>query len=219
MKYLTIFLLFIGLYIPAQAEKISPPKITEISEQVYQNLNSRVSINHDTFQKTIQTFLNKVNVWPDAIVIGVLGRCQYGIGACLGAQANVGYKDSAVHVSVYGMGGLAVGTEAVAKLEVYTGLCYGDCLDSLAQGVFLGVDAGVTIEEGVAAFAEIGTDLSSIFGWGRKFKWADLWNYKTMYLGAAFNFGVGLGISGDLYYYRNLWNTKIDMADIANFDF
>jgi hypothetical protein len=219
LKYLTIFLLFISLYIPAQAEKISPPKITEISEQVYQNLNSRVSINHDTFQKTIQASLNKVNVWPDAVVIGLLGRCQYGVGACLGAQANVGYKDGVVHVSVYGMGGLAVGTEAVAKMEVYTGLCYGDCLDSLAQGVFLGVDAGASLGEGVAAFAEAGTDLTALFGWGRKFNWKDLWDYRTVYLGVAFNFGIGLGVSGNLYFYKNLWNTEIGLNDIANFDF
>ena len=53
------------------------------------------------------------------------------------------------------------------KVETYAGLCWGDCLDTLAQGFFLGADAGAALYEGVSGFLEVGTDVSALFGWGR----------------------------------------------------
>ena len=191
-----------------------------LKQAALDKIQTYVSFDKNSFDKQIETLRKKHgNVNPDAIAIGLMFKCQDIVGVCVASQANFGYVNNKLHVSVYGIGGASLGLAETLKVEAYVALCYGDCLGGLGQGIYVGADAGITIGQGFAAFIEVGTDLTEIIFGNTNVDLTDLWDYKTVYIGVAYNVGAGMGVSGVIYYYTNLWNKDILLEDIKGLEF
>lgn len=188
----------------------------EIKSIAYEKFNEYVPVNKAELDKQINEIQRQFYTYPDAIVIGVMAKCQHVVGVCAATQLNVGYLNGNLHASLYGIGGASLGIAETLKVEIYIALCYGDCLGGLAQGIYIGADGGLSLGGGFAGFIEIGTDITELFGFGRELNYKDFWTYKTLYMGVAYNVGAGIGISGNLYYYKNIWNKDISLKEILD---
>jgi len=214
---MVIFLLSL-LFSQAYSAPLSPTAYQQVTAEAYKKLSSVVAIDKRVFDDTLSEALRQADIYPTAISIGVMGKCQNIIGICVGNQINIGVQDGKLMASSYGLAGLSLGTAEIYKIEVYVALCFGDCLSTLGEGFYFGGEAGFAVGTGGSVFIEVGTDVSEVFGVGRDFAWKDFWDYKTVYIGIAYNFGLGIGIAGDIYYYRLMWSKEIALEDIKNLD-
>lgn len=209
-----LFLLFLSLVGTANAIPMDNGEMADLLWQLNNKTEEVTGKDSKPLNDAIWEHIQKVNLYPDAIAVGVMGRCQHVAGFCAGTQVNIGKDKYGWKYSSYGMAGLSIGAAEIYKVEFFIALCYGDCLSSYAEGVFLSAETGATIIGGVSTFIEIGTDVSDLLGLNmKKPTLQSIWDYKTVYAGFGYNVGVGVGFSGTAYYYKHLSTKKLESID------
>lgn len=204
MKYFLALVLFL-LPVTVSAETLSPSDFEKTSK-VY-----------DLKKPLLEALLKvKHNAMPDAISIGVIGRCQAGIGGCLGEQINIGKKNGKPLISSYTIAGLEAGFAEYFAIENYIALCYGNCNGVEAQGIYVSADGGVSLGAGFNGFIEAGIDLSDLY-----FGHPDLSNlirFGVVYIGGGVIVGEGGGVSlGALYYLLNTTTQLNSWDDLSKY--
>jgi hypothetical protein len=162
-----------------QCVNATPLKMTELHQ-----IGKDYKVSSSLLTQLVSASSRKV--MPDAVAFGIMGRCQYGIGACAGTQTNVSYQNGKLVTSTYVLIGGELGIAEYTNVETYVALCYGNCMEEAAEGVFYTLDAGMSLGAGGIGFVEYGYDPKggSIF-----------------YVGAALSAGQGGGISAGIIYY------------------
>jgi len=148
--------------------------------------------------KYVEDQLKKYNihVLPDAIAVGVVMRCQFVLGVCIGEQVNIGKVGKQFVVSLYDFYSGQLGLAEYLTAEVYVAFCYGRCNDVEAEGWYVSMDGSAALGAGANVFIEMGSDVTVTTDI------ATLINSGVFYIGAGIMGGEGGGISLGLMRYN-----------------
>lgn len=162
------------------------------------------SVGQTIIQETIVKLGNAseklgIDLMPSALALGMIVRCQYGIGVCLGKQVNYGKKGNVWEVSTYDFYGGEVGFAEYTTAEAYVAFCYGKCNDAEAQGWFVSGDEGAAIGGGANLFLEMGADYEDL---EKSHSLQDVVKAGIFYVGIGFLAGEGGGVSLGVMRYK-----------------
>ena len=173
------------------------------------NLASKgLNLDEKTFNEKIGKILNyssKLGVFPRAFTVGYMGRVQAGVGVSGGTQFNFYFDHGKFKVSSYSIYGAQAGVAEMMKIEFYASVCFGTCFGGDGEGLYLGLDGYAGAGVGVNFFVEGGIDLTDMVKHtfsGKPYSTKDLYKAKAIYIGAGFDIGEGIGVSGNLFYYN-----------------
>ena len=196
----------------AEAKPLTKQEYKIVLNKAIESLPEPAQEYAKNISKNLKVRIAEMSIYPTALSVGVLARCQKGVGVCGGMQTNIGIENNAIKYSVYDMYGITAGMAEQYKIEFFVAACFGDCLSYSASGAFASWETGASIGVGASTFVEVGTDLSDWFGLTQDPpSLKKLLEYGTVYLGFGYNIGVGVGTSGTLYYYRHLYDETIPL--------
>ena len=185
-----------------------------LTEGLYQILASSliregVTLDRRRFDSVVGSILEystRLGVFPSALTVGWMGRAQAGIGGSMGSQFNLYFDHGAAKTSEYSIYGAHAGFAEMMKIQFYVAFCFGTCFGGDGAGWYIGLDGSGSVGAGGGFFAEGGVDVTDLIknAWsGKPYGIKDLYRAKAIYLGAGFDVGEGIGLSGDLFYYTH----------------
>jgi hypothetical protein len=160
----------------------------------------------DSVVSSILEYSTRLGVFPSALTVGWMGRAQAGLGGSMGSQFNLYFDHGAVKTSEYSIYGAHAGFAEMMKIQFYLAFCFGTCFGGDGAGWYIGLDGSGSVGAGGGFFAEGGVDVTDLIknSWsGKPYGIKDLYKAKAIYLGAGFDVGEGVGLSGDLFFYTH----------------
>jgi hypothetical protein len=206
---------------PLNIERITKNNQQILIDGAYEIIQRHApTLSKSKFQASLSKIIASFsNTPPAAITIGAMVRGAVAIpgvpldaGGSYGLQYNFYIAGGQLKMSSYQLFGAqgGIGT-AMAKLEFYASLCFGGCFGGDPQGAYLGWDASSAAGLGAGTFYEFGVDLTDLF-WSmmgkRAYGMEQLYSAPVFYVGFSVEYGVGTGISANLFYYDQIGKEK-----------
>ncbi len=181
---------------------LSTADMYHISHKVYGEVGSKGGKDFDSFYSKITPYLRFSGLIPNAIAIGVMSKCQVGLGFCGALQLNISSSADDYELTLLQLGGIELGPQEALTVEFYVAACYGDCVDDQAAGWFVGYDATAALGPGLNGFMDVGLDWNNL--WHALYSphtLDDILKSHIMYYGVGFAAGEGIGMSLGAYNY------------------
>ncbi len=163
---------------------------------------------------------SRYGLLPAAITIGWFKRADLVVGKTVGTEMNFYLDQGKLKVSTYDLKTLNVGISASAKIGYYVALCFGVCTGGDAEGTYVGVDADVIFGAGANVYVEVGVDTTDLYKakkLGESYALSELYEARTIYIGAGIDLGVGGGFSMGFTNYNMTSDVEImDLYSMVN---
>jgi hypothetical protein len=182
-----------------------------------------VHIDEQGFYAKVGTLLVKgaeLGVLPSAITIGFFNRADLIVGKSRGTEMNFYLEEGKLKVSSYDLKTLQVGIAASFQVGYYVALCFGSCTGGDAVGTYIGIDADIIFGVGANIYVEVGVDTTDYYKAkkiGQSYSTSELYEAKAVYIGAGFEFGLGMGLSMGFTEYTLMSDqVLIDLYSVMN---
>ncbi len=177
-----------------------------------------IRISEPDFRHALSTILNwtsRFGLFPQSIVLGMVGKAQYGVGGAVGMEFNFYFRDGMLRMASYRTFGVSVGLmtpQVQGRIDFYSALCFGSCTGDDAEGWYFGLEGAYDFGAGGNFYIEGGVDFTgltpqSILDPEKVI--AQLYDTKNIMVGYASSFGFIKGISANAYYYELIQDRMI----------